>query len=37
MVLDKEKPCVGRLRDLNLEAVSPTTDQVTNCSFGVVK
>jgi hypothetical protein len=35
MVLDKEKPC--KARDLNLAAIRLETDQLTNCSFRVVK
>jgi hypothetical protein len=35
VVLDK-KPGIGSIRDLNFEAVRPTTVELTNCSFGVV-
>jgi hypothetical protein len=30
VVLDKDKPGVGRIRGLNLAAVRPTTVQLTN-------
>jgi hypothetical protein len=36
MVLDKENPCIGSVRGLNMAAVRPTTVQLTNCSFIVV-
>jgi hypothetical protein len=36
-VLDKEKPRIGSIRGLNLAAVRPTTDELTNCSFGVIE
>jgi hypothetical protein len=35
--LNKDKPCVGSKRDLNLAVVRPSTAQVTNCRFGTVK
>ena len=35
VVLDKEKPCIGSMRGLNLAAGRPTTVQLTNCSFRV--
>jgi hypothetical protein len=37
VVLDKEKPCRRGIKGLNLAAVRPTTVQLTDCSFGVVK
>jgi hypothetical protein len=33
---DKEKPCRGSIRGLNLAVVKPTTVQVTNCRIWVV-
>jgi hypothetical protein len=35
--LDKEKPCIGSLRDLNLAEVMPTTIQVTAISKWINK
>jgi hypothetical protein len=35
--LDKEKPCRGRIRGLNLAVDRPTTVQTTNFRFGVTK
>jgi hypothetical protein len=35
--LDKEKPCIGSIRDLHLAVVRTTTVQVTIYRFGVVK
>jgi hypothetical protein len=31
--LDKENPGTGNISGLNLAAVMPTTDQVSNCRF----
>jgi hypothetical protein len=36
VVLDKEEPGIGDVKDLNLEAVSPVAVQLTNCSCRVV-
>jgi hypothetical protein len=36
VVLDEEKPSIGRIRGFNLAAVMSTTIHLTNCSFGVV-
>jgi hypothetical protein len=32
VVLDKEKPGIGSIRELNMAAVRTTTVQLTNCS-----
>jgi hypothetical protein len=37
VVLDKERPCIGSIRGLNLAAVKPTTVHVINCHFGMVE
>jgi hypothetical protein len=37
VVLDKEKPGIRSITGLNLAAVTPTTFQMTTCSFGIVK
>jgi hypothetical protein len=34
VVSDKENPCIGSIRGLNLAAVRPTTVELTNCNFG---
>jgi hypothetical protein len=35
-VLNKEKPGIGSIRNLNLAAVRPKTVQLTSCIFRVV-
>jgi hypothetical protein len=37
VVFDKERPCIRSIRGLNFAVVRPTTVQVTNCHFEVVK
>lgn len=37
MQLDKNKPCIGSVKGLNLAAVRCVTIQVTNCHFVVVQ
>jgi hypothetical protein len=36
LALDKEKPCTGSIRGLNLAAVRPVIVPLTDCSFRVV-